>query len=162
LALPRLRAQGALLGGHLTNAFAPIADKLGKIIRMLSSDKDGDVLAAAHALKRTLEGANLDIHMLAAGIEESNGKKFTEADAIEIYQRGVEDGRKAAKQNGTVSVDGEPSWNDIARECAAQIARLQPREREFISDMVAWTTHGGMPTDKQAKWLRSIWARVRR
>ena len=146
------------------NALAPITGKLGKLVRLLGSDRPGEVIAAVAAIKRTLESASLDIHALADGIEESNGKKFTEADAIEIYQRGVEDGHRAAEQNGALSFStvGEPSWNEIARECAAHAARLQPREREFVEDMVRWTVHGGEPTEKQAKWLRSIWARVRR
>ena len=40
-------------------------DKLGKLIRMLSSDKDGEVLAAASAIKRTLAAEGSDIHALA-------------------------------------------------------------------------------------------------
>jgi hypothetical protein len=38
---------------------APITAKLGKMIRMLASDCDGDVIAAVRAIKRTLrsEGA---------------------------------------------------------------------------------------------------------
>ena len=146
------------------NALAPITGKLGKLVRLLGSDRPGEVIAAVAAIKRTLESASLDIHALADGIEECNGKKFTEADAIEIYQRGVEDGHRAAEQNGALnfSTVGEPSWNEIARECAAHAARLQPRECSFVDDMVRLTVHGGEPTEKQAKWLRSIWARVRR
>jgi hypothetical protein len=36
------------------STLAPIADKLGKLIRLLSSDKDGEVLAAARAIGRAL------------------------------------------------------------------------------------------------------------
>ncbi len=39
--------------------------RLGKLIRMLSSDKVGEVAAAAAALKRTLPSHGLDIHGLA-------------------------------------------------------------------------------------------------
>jgi hypothetical protein len=147
----------------VTNVLAPIAGKVGKLIRLLASDRDGEVLAAVHGIKRTLESGGLDMHALADGIEGANSKKFTEQDAIEIYQRGVEDGRRAAEQNGTVSFStvGEPSWNDIARECEAHAAQLTSREQEFVRDMCGWTVNGGTPTEKQAKWLRSIWTRVR-
>ena len=40
-------------------------DRLGKLLRMLSSDKDGEVLAATAAIKRTLATEGLDIHSLA-------------------------------------------------------------------------------------------------
>jgi hypothetical protein len=157
-------AQGEMLGGDVSDALAPIAGKLAKLIRLLASDKNGELVAAVHAIKRTLESGGLDMHALADGIEQSNGKKFSEQDALEIYQRGVEDGRRGAEQQAPVSFStvGEPSWNDVARECEATAAQLSPREQEFVRDMCSWTVNGGTPTEKQAKWLRSIWARVRR
>ena len=72
----------------MTSVLAPIADKLGKLIRMLSSNQDGDVLNAARAIVRTLDTAGLDVHTLAANIG-GDDKKFSEKDAREIYQRGV-------------------------------------------------------------------------
>jgi hypothetical protein len=39
-------------------------DKLGKLIRMLSPDRDGEVLAAASAIRRTLAAEGSDIHAL--------------------------------------------------------------------------------------------------
>jgi hypothetical protein len=38
----------------VTSNLAPIADKLGKMIPMLASDRDGDVIDAAPAITRTL------------------------------------------------------------------------------------------------------------
>jgi hypothetical protein len=146
---------------------APVVGKLGKFIRLLTSDRDGEVVAAARAIVRTLEGAGADIHDLAEsiGVTPANGKKFTEADAHEIYERGVAAGRRAAEQRATfrnVDDDGPP-WHAIACECAARAARLRDqKERDFVADMVRWTTRGGQPTEKQAKWLRSIYVRVRR
>ena len=40
-------------------------EKLEKLVRLLSSDKEGEVVAAAHAIKRTLANAGSDIHELA-------------------------------------------------------------------------------------------------
>ena len=151
----------------MTSVLAPIAGRLGKLIRMLSSNQDGDVLNAARAIVRTLDNAGLDVHTLAANIGGGD-KKFSEEDAREIYQRGVADGRQAAEQEQNapvfrnVNLNDEPSWHDIACECAAHSARLRDeREGKFVNDMVRWTVHGGEPTEKQAKWLRSIYERVR-
>jgi hypothetical protein len=139
----------------------PIANKLGKLIRLLSSDKDGEVVAAVAAIRRTLNSENLTIHDLAEGLA-TDDRKFTESDAQEIYRRGTADGRREADHDsGFRSVD-EPSWNEIARECEAASGRLNEREREFVGDMVRSTVRGGKPTEKQAKWLRAIYTRVRR
>jgi hypothetical protein len=40
-------------------------EKLGKLLRLQSSDKDGDALAATAAIKRTLATEGLGIHGLA-------------------------------------------------------------------------------------------------
>jgi hypothetical protein len=149
------------------NALAPIADKLGKLIRYLSSDKDGEVLAAVHAIRRTLHSEKLDIHVLADGITGANGhngrdRKYTEEDMVAAYRSGRDDGRKEAERNGGFYSVDEPGWHQIARECQKHVDQLRDREREFVEDMVCRTVHGGELTEKQAKWLRDIWTRMRR
>ena len=54
-----------MLEQAVNSNLAPITGKLGKMIRMLASDCDGDVIAAARAIKRTLRSEGLDIHALA-------------------------------------------------------------------------------------------------
>jgi hypothetical protein len=55
-----------------------------------------------------------------------------------------------------------PSWYEIAQECAAHPELLRSnREREFVNDMLRRTVHGGELTEKQAKWLRDVWTRIR-
>jgi hypothetical protein len=98
---------------------APIAPKLGRFLRMLTSNHDGEVLAAVQAMQRMLQSEQLDMHALAEMVESATGiKKFSEADALEIYQRGVQKGRDEAEaEKGFCSVDhDDPSWHDIARE----------------------------------------------
>ena len=94
-------------------------------------------------------------------------KKFSKEEAPEIYQRGVADSWRAAEsaQSGplfrNVNLNDEPCWHD-ACECAAHSAQLHDdRERKFVNDIVRWTVHGGSPTEKQSKWLRPIYARIR-
>jgi hypothetical protein len=145
----------------MTNVLAPVADRLGKLLRLLSSDRDGEVIGAARAIVRTLGSAGLDIHALAESLG-INGKRLSEADAAEIYRRGVEDGKRAAENEniGFHSVD-EPTWHEIACACAAHDKCLRDeRERQFVGDMVRRTVRGGEPTEKQAHWLRAIYARV--
>src|SRR5262249_37574836 len=134
-----------------------ITNKLGKLIRLLSSDKDGEVLAAARAIGRTLDSEKLTIHDLAEGLA-SGGTKFTERDAEEIYRRGKADGRREADHDGGFCGVDEPTWNEIALECEAASEQLSERERKFVGDMVRWTVRDGKPTN----WLRAIYARVKR
>lgn len=74
---------------------APIAGKLSKLLRLLlSSDRDGEILAAAKAMARTLESVNLDHHDFAEAIEAAARKRFSEEDVREIYRRGIAKGRQ--------------------------------------------------------------------
>jgi hypothetical protein len=60
-----------------------------------------------------------------------------------------------------VNLEEEPSWHEIATECAAHSGRLRnERERRFVRDMKRRLVHGGEPTEAQGKWLRDIYARV--
>ncbi|WP_237482647.1 hypothetical protein [Lichenibacterium dinghuense] len=55
------------MSGHTKSlAFTPIADRLSKLIPRLASDQAGEVVATAAAIGRTLAGAGLDWHDLAA------------------------------------------------------------------------------------------------
>ncbi|MGB0748170.1 MAG: hypothetical protein ACPGO3_05450 [Magnetospiraceae bacterium] len=54
----------------MTAALEPIAQRLQKLIAMLSSDRDGEVLAAVSAIDRALDGAGATWHDLAATVTE--------------------------------------------------------------------------------------------
>jgi hypothetical protein len=144
---------------------APVAGKLGSIVRMLSSDREGEIVAAARALGRTLKSAGLDIHALAERIEQADGSgKISEADMRRLYAAGFAAGRAAAeKQNDPGgdfhNLDGTTTPEAMAAWCRRHSDRLGEREREFvrsISAHVVWRE----PTPKQAKWLRSIFLRT--
>src|SRR5262249_8297868 len=148
----------------VTSNLAPITDKLGKMIRMLASDRDGDVIAAARAIGRLLRNQGLDIHALAEGIDNPNGSGFSEAEMKKLYDAGYDAGLRAAeeKHHGSAdfaNVDGTPSWHEIALFCQRHKDRLRDKEREFVNDMASRTVWCE-PTEKQAKWLRSIFYRL--
>ncbi len=46
-----------------------ILPRVAQLLRMLGSDRDGEVVAAAGALRRTLAGAGVDLHDLSAVVE---------------------------------------------------------------------------------------------
>jgi len=50
-----------------------LAGKLSKLIRMLGSDQQGEILSTVAAIKRTLGAGGADLHMLADRIMSSGG-----------------------------------------------------------------------------------------
>ena len=91
-------------------ALAIVAPRLGQLIRLLSSDRDGEVVAAARALGRTLRSVGADFHVLAAAIETP---------AIERR--------------------GRPGdWADTIGWLNANSHRLRVKERAFVRSMPTW------------------------
>jgi hypothetical protein len=114
-------------------ALASIAPRVGQLIRLLASDRDGEVVAAARALKRTLTSVGADFHTLADSVERP----------------------EPAAQ---VHYDTAPRADASARWLAEHhMHRLTAKEQSFVRDMVIWS---GAPTERQRQWLRSIVERV--
>jgi hypothetical protein len=144
---------------------APIAGKVGSLIRLLASDREGEVVAAARALGRTLKAHGADFHVLADRVEHANGSgKIGEADMRKLYDAGFAAGIAAAeKQNdvgdGFNNLDGTATPEAMAAWCRRRRDQLNEREQKFISSVsahIVWRE----PTEKQAKWLRSIFLRT--
>jgi hypothetical protein len=108
-----------------------IAPTLAKLIRMLSSDRDGEVIASIHAMRRVLASVGLSLHDLA--------------DAIELPNR--------ASQYDDYADD----WRVMA-SCARHSHLLSEREISFVTTMTRWR---GNPSRKQAEWLEAIYDRIR-
>jgi hypothetical protein len=49
--------------------FVDITASIAKLLRLLASDKPGEIVASVHALQRVLRSAELDLHDLANVIE---------------------------------------------------------------------------------------------
>ncbi len=116
-------------------ALAPVVPKIAKLIPRLASNHDGEVVATVHAIRRVLEGAGLDLHVLAASLDE---------------------------QPATAS-DLPSTWLELATWCRnIGQHRLTLKEFCFVSDMAHALVCDGEPTEKQAAWLRAIYAKLRR
>jgi hypothetical protein len=143
----------------MADALTPIAAKLATFIRLLSSDKDGEVVVAARAMQRTLKAVGADIHALADRVEKPNGK-LSDADMKVLYEAGFADGRRAAENTQQRSgdfynVDGTPSWHEMATWCQQQKDRLKDKEREFIDDMRAAQCGANPPRGRASGCCRS-------
>jgi hypothetical protein len=138
--------------------------KIAKCLRLLASDQDGEMLAAARALKRALKKGGLDIHALAARIETPANSIINAREREAIYRKGFNDAAKrAAARNdgddGDDDGDAEPSWAEMARVCQRRAHWLSAKEKDFIANMAKFTRYRE-PTEAQAKWLRDIFHRL--
>ena len=77
---------------------ACVADRVANFIRLLGSDKDGEVVAAAHALVRTLQTIGADLHDVAARIKHSGNGALSEHEMQEIYDAGIKEGVRRVEQ----------------------------------------------------------------
>ena len=143
-------------------SLAPIREKLAKVVAMLSSDNDGDRRNAWRALNNILSGAGCTFVDLAALIE--NGKteeaegKYSEAEALQMYQSGFVDGQKSVEPQAPHQID----WPRIADAVAQHTDDLNSKEREFVTDVTRRIRVGRELTEKQANWLKDIYLKLGR
>lgn len=130
---------------------APIAGKLARLVRLLASDKPGEVNAAAAAIVRTLRSAGGDIHLLAAHVEGAEPPTAA-------YSAGA--GRRRPDHRDFHHAGAAPDWAAIAGFCVGRAARLTDRERAFVENVALWISSGGEPSERQGAWLRAIRARL--
>ena len=117
---------------------ARITAKITKLVAMLSSDNDSEVVTTVRAIQRTLKAAGADFHTLAKAIAYGGEAQ------PELVRR-----------------SSPGSWVEVARWCRDHEAgRLGPREREFVASMVRRLVCGARPTERQARWLKSIFVRL--
>ena len=113
-------------------ALAPVAVRIGQLIRMLASPQDGEALAAARALGRVLKASGQDFHALADTVENATHAVAPTRDELD-----------------------DLNWKAVAKQLIAN-GRLSAREKELVTHMTRWR---GRPTEKQRNWLRALMER---
>ena len=121
-------------------ALAPIKPKLLKLIPLLSSDRDGEVLATVRAIERMLLSAGLDWHELAGAVG-------AEPEVIE----------KVVYRNPP---QPKPDWEAKLDSCIERRNRLSSREQDFLDSLDRGCWGGRTPTKKQLAWLIDIFTRI--
>lgn len=117
--------------------------KIGKLLRLLGSDRPGEVVATAAALQRTLAAAGLDLHALA--------------DAVEA---GLKPAPRRASWGPPVPDLG--NWSSMAWYAHFHRHRLQRHSREFVEDTLLGRGFcDGQVTREQLARLRAVVASLR-
>jgi len=149
-----------------------LAAKLGKPIRLLASNSQGEAFAALCAIARLLESHGHSFHSLADHVESINGGSLSDADKQKIRSEienaraiGYAEGVAAAesKQHGTGTfrnTDGTLEWTEVALFVQRQKHRLLEKHHEFVDDMAARTVYGREPTPRQHQYLHSLFYKL--
>ena len=119
---------------------AAILPKLAKLVLLLSSDKLGEVAAAAAAIDRTLESAGATWHELAAQLTE----------------------QRVSYRDPPRTDPARATWGDllgIASELDGN-PDLSPWESDFVSGVRRALRRGYPLSAKQLSILDRIWARI--
>jgi hypothetical protein len=115
--------------------------KIAKLIPLLASDHDGEVVATARAIDRTLKSAGLDLHDLAQAMAAPK--------IPTVY------GGRAARQ----PAQRPTSLWDIAVWLRTHVgSRMNHKEQKFVADMASRLAAGCRASKKQENWLRNIYA----
>ena len=125
-------------------ALAPdVRARAARLLRMLASPADGEVLNAARSLDRTLRGAGQDINDLADEIETGGQVVITEV----VWR----DRR---------TPDQQDAWRQTVQSCARRLSELTEREAKFVREMAdhPWWT----PSQSQTNWMAKIHDRLRK
>jgi hypothetical protein len=117
-----------------------VAERLKKLLLMLSSDRDGEVVNAARLIDSTLRTTGSDWHDLAGALTE----------------RGA---RPRPQRPPPLRDESPANWREQRDYCLERRGLLRGRELEFLTSLIHWR---GMLTDKQASWLTAIYQRLRR
>jgi hypothetical protein len=130
------------------------ATKLGKLLRMLGSNQQGEALNTVEAIKRTLQNVGSDLNEFADRLSNDHDPnlKFSDADMQVVYNEAYNDGFDAGKiagrkeNQGFHNVGNGSDWHSMVIECRDHRRLRGSREREFLD---------GLLTSAAVSWARN-------
>jgi hypothetical protein len=124
----------------VSSRISEIAPRLEKLVLMLSSDQPGEVVAAAAAIRRTLETVGADWHDLTRELTKPVAPSHD-------------------RSRGENYDSDRSGWRPLHAYCRRHLDALSAREQDFIATLDTWR---GNVTEKQLAWLIAIHGRLRR
>lgn len=159
---------------------AAIVERLAKLIPMLASDKDGEVIATVRAIARTLETGGSDFHALASSLTRArvvaapaasgSGAAYSYAD---FHKQAASVGGDPDNADALSPKFGLPiyapehvsSWFEVVRHCL-DLDRKIPKKhggrflRDFEVKLLTDILQGlRWPTNANASWIETVVAR---
>jgi hypothetical protein len=141
--------------------------KLADLIRKFGTEFEGEAIATWRALGRLLVSRDASFTDLGDAVEKLATGGLEEAEMKRLYEAGVAQGlieaeRKRAENEGVYGLrpDGSTDWEAIALHCQREKARLELKHHQFVDDMASRMTWGREPTEKQGKYLISVFRQL--
>jgi hypothetical protein len=144
--------------------------RLEKLLRLLSSDQDGEVLGSVSAIKRILDASKSDFHELAKRMTEppkvipviEYRERIIYQDRIVYRDRPVAAPAPVAEPKGYDKKYSTAELRAMRVFCLNNIEHLTDKQKEFISTMDKWLDRpGGRLTEKQLEWLLGLYEKCK-
>ena len=126
-----------------------------------------EAVATVRTLKRALASQNLTFTDLGDGIEKLATGGLTQSAMEQIrdagYAKGLADAeQKHAEAPGVYGLrpDGSTDWEAIALYCQRQKHRIEAQHHQFVDDMASRMTWGREPSEKQGRYLLSLFRQI--
>lgn len=132
------------------------AGKLAKLLPMLSSDHDGEVIAAVRAMERVLKSEGKSLHDLAGMLSAPPHVNAAKSARKPRQRKQREAASTRPEGGGAVHIE----WSRVVELGPRLLAcPLNEREREFVFSLCGWAMRMKerfRTTEKQAAWLDVI------
>lgn len=145
----------------------PFETRLADLIRRLGTEFEGEAIATWRALGRLLATQNVGFTDLGNAVEELATGGLAKAEMQRLYDAGfekglIEAGRKQTEEQAVYGQrpDGSTDWEAISLFCQREKSRLDAKHGVFVDDLAARMTWGREPTEKQGKYLLSLFRQL--
>jgi hypothetical protein len=162
-----MRAPRALLGPSMSAEEKTFETKIADLIRMFGTENEHEAKATWWALKRLLASRGVSFTDLGNAIEKLATGGLEEAELKRVFDAGYAKGvaetkREHAEAQAVFGLrpDGSPNWEAMAVQCQREKARIEVKYHKFVDDMAADMTWGREPSDKQGKFILSLFRQV--
>jgi hypothetical protein len=142
-------------------------DRIADLIRHLGTEHDNEIIVTVRTLQRTLESKHKNFSDLGnAIVEMENGglaQKAMERIRDAAYAKGLADAKRAQVEGQVVyglKPDGSQDWQAIAIHCQRRKDLIEPNSHRFVDDMAGRLAWGRVPTEKQGRYLLSIFRQI--
>ncbi len=152
--------------------------RVAQLIRMFSSNQDGELLSAMYQLKKLCSSDNISMNdlgnMIEAGLNGGGSGKLTKEEMALLYETGLQDGDargyKRGLEEGRTQARRPSPFEDVFDHSDEQIRvlyvqkhqdKIKGREKDFINSIIHRSTVLNKPlTPGQVRWFNDIYRRL--
>jgi hypothetical protein len=133
-------------------------ERLADLIKLLGSNRDGEVVATARAIQRVLKADGRDLHSLADTVAR-NGARLSESEMRKLYDAGFAAGVKHTATSPTFHNVEDDGLYEMAQFVWERADRLHRKHRGFAEGMVKLAGESELST-KQKVYLKSLYRQL--